>query len=71
MIAQVLPAAAGDAALLKQATKVVAERGHLRALRKQLGLTRDLMEAPQFAGQAVKAFAAAHTQLIRDYKLSD
>ena len=69
MIAQVLPAAA--TALLKQATKVVSERGHLRALRKQLGLTRDLLDTPQFAGQPAKAFAAAHTQLIRDYKLND
>jgi hypothetical protein len=48
--------------------QVVKERGHLRALRKQLLLARDIATA--FESPA-EAFKAAHTQLVRDYALED
>jgi|GEM_PF-1426866 len=69
LIAQILPECAKDRDLHALAVKVVENRGHLRALRKQLVLTRELMEAKAFAGQPAKAFKGAHTQLVRDYKL--
>jgi DNA transposition AAA+ family ATPase len=69
MLAQVLPEWRDDQELLTCATKVVKERGHLRALRKQLVLTRELLTSPKLADQPVLAFRVAHTQLVRDYSL--
>jgi hypothetical protein len=64
------PEVAEDAALLALAVSVVKGRGHLRALKKQLLLARDIFTNGDFAAPA-DAFRAAHTQLIRDYKLED
>jgi len=56
-----------DGHLGHHATTVIKNQGHLRALKKQLLLARDI--APKFATPA-EAFEAAHTQLIRDYSLT-
>jgi len=48
------------------AIKVIKERGHLRALKKQLLLARDI--SPTF-DSPLEAFQAAHTKLVRDYAL--
>lgn len=48
--------------------QVIRERGHLRALKKELLLARELLpkcESP------IEAFRAAHTQLVRDYALGE
>lgn len=55
--------------LFDLALEVAEERGHLRALRKQLLLAADLAQSPKFGGDQVKAFTAAHTKLVRDYQL--
>ncbi|MFA7334829.1 MAG: AAA family ATPase [Kiritimatiellia bacterium] len=55
--------------LLPMAECVVAERGYLRALKKQILLTNDLLGTKSFAGNPTGAFQAAHTKLIREYKL--
>jgi hypothetical protein len=55
--------------LLDLAAAVVEQRGHLRALRKQLDLMLDLAASKAFAGDQVKAFQEAHKQLVRDYDL--
>ena len=49
------------------AATVIKNRGHLRALKKQLLLARDL--AAGFDTPA-EAFEAAHTKLVRDYSLT-
>lgn len=51
------------------ATAVAEERGHLRALRKQLLLMRDLCETKTYQGDQIRAFHAAHAKLVRDYDL--
>lgn len=51
------------------ATAVAEERGHLRALRKQLLLMLDLTETRTYAGDQIRAFHAAHAKLVRDYSL--
>lgn len=51
------------------AVAVAEERGHLRALRKQLLLMLDLCESSAFEGDQLRAFHAAHTKLVRDYQL--
>jgi DNA transposition AAA+ family ATPase len=56
-------------ALYGQAAAVAAERGHLRALRKQLLLAADLAATPTFGGDLVRAFSEAHRKLVRDYEL--
>jgi DNA transposition AAA+ family ATPase len=71
LVSQTLPAHAGDPELLDYALQVISHKGHMRALRKQLVLARDLMEAPKFAGKPALAFKAAHTQLPRDYRLEE
>lgn len=53
-------------ALNGTAVKVIKERGHLRALKKQLLLAKDI--APAF-DTPLDAFHAAHTKLVRDYTL--
>lgn len=58
------PESAGQ--LGELATAVIKNHGHLRALKKQLLLSRDI--APAFDSPA-EAFEAAHTQLIREYAL--
>ena len=55
--------------LLDLASAVCEQRGHLRALRKQLDLMLDLCGTSHYAGDQVKAFHAAHAQLVRDYDL--
>jgi len=59
------PEAAGQLGDL--AATVLKNQGHLRSLKKQLLLARDI--APGFDTPA-EAFEAAHTQLIRDYSLT-
>lgn len=51
------------------AAAVAEERGHLRALRKQLLLMLDLTETKTYAGDQLRAFHAAHKKLVRDYDL--
>jgi hypothetical protein len=68
MVAQILPELAANAQFVGLATQVVKQRGHMRALRKQLVLTRDFLSGP-FAGQPALAFKTAHDSLVRDYKL--
>ncbi len=56
------------ASLLAMASNVVAHRGHCRALRMQLGLTRELISGG--ISDVADAFRAAHTQLLnRQYPL--
>jgi len=55
--------------LLDLAVEVAEQRGHLRALKKQLLLMLDLAAHPSIAGDQVKAFHNAHTKLVRDYAL--
>lgn len=55
--------------LLDLATAVAEQRGHLRALRKQLDLMLDFAGTEKFDGDQIKAFYAAHAQLVRDYDL--
>ena len=50
------------------ASTVIKNRGHLRALKKQLLLAREISAGFDTASEA---FEAAHTMLIRDYKLTD
>jgi DNA transposition AAA+ family ATPase len=58
------------AELLELAVQVVKEFGHVRALRYQLEEALDLFNAPGARFKTIQqAFKAAHTQLIRDYKL--
>ena len=58
-----------QAGLYDLATAVAEQRGHLRALRKQLLLMIDLAATQTYAGDQVKAFGDAHTKLVRDYSL--
>ena len=58
-----------DDGLYALATAVARERGHLRALRKQLLLMLDLCESKPFEGDQIRAFHAAHSKLVRDYQL--
>lgn len=51
------------------ATEVVEQRGHLRALRKQLLLMLDLAATQTYAGDQIRAFNGAHARLVRDYTL--
>lgn len=67
MLKDMAPQYADD--LLPMAECVVAERGYLRALKKQILLTNDLLGTKTFAGNPAAAFQAAHTKLIREYKL--
>lgn len=60
---------APQAGLYDLALEVAEERGHLRALKKQLLLAADLAASAAFGGDQVKAFTAAHTKLVRDYQL--
>lgn len=48
--------------------QVIRQRGHLRALKKQLLLAREI--APK-CDSPLEAFRMAHTQLVRDYLLED
>jgi DNA transposition AAA+ family ATPase len=62
------PEAGEDGELLALAVVVIREQGHVRALHKQLELAKDIhgnFDTP------AEAFRAAHTQLIRDYKLEE
>lgn len=47
--------------------QVVSNRGHLRALKHQIRLAKQIGE--EVSTDAVTAFRSAHTQLIRDYQL--
>lgn len=58
-----------DGGLHDFAAAVAEERGHLRALKKQLLLMLDLVQAKHYGGDQVKAFQDAHTKLVRDYQL--
>lgn len=55
--------------LVELAAQVAEQRGHLRALRKQLDLMLDLASTETFGGDQLRAFHAAHKQLVRDYEL--
>jgi DNA transposition AAA+ family ATPase len=55
--------------LAELAATVCEERGHLRALRKQIMLMRDLADTATYGGDQLKAFHAAHARLVRDYAL--
>lgn len=55
--------------LIDLATAVAEERGHLRALKKQLLLMLDLAATSTYGGDQIKAFHAAHSKLVRDYQL--
>jgi DNA transposition AAA+ family ATPase len=55
--------------LVDLAAQVVEQRGHLRALRKQLDLMLDLAATDKLSGDQIRAFHAAHQQLVRDYEL--
>lgn len=55
--------------LLTLSTQVVSQFGHVRALHYQLEETLDLFESGNFKN-IQQAFKAAHTQLVRDYKLN-
>ena len=57
------------AALYQLATAVAGERGHLRALRKQLLLSVDMAASQSYGGDLVAAFRDAHGKLVRDYEL--
>jgi len=57
------------AELYTLADEVSRERGHLRALRKQLLLAIDLLDADRIGNNVVTAFHAAHELLVRDYQL--
>lgn len=46
---------------------VAAEQGHLRALKKQLTLAKEIKHSSNL--NYAESFRAAHTQLVRDYKL--
>lgn len=54
-------------ALTDLAEQVVSQKGHLRALKKQLRLGKEI--AAETALGAVDSFRAAHGQLVRDYQL--
>ena len=58
-----------DGQLADLATIVIKNQGHLRALKKQLLLARDLFTSGGFSSHA-EAFEAAHTKLVRDYSLT-
>lgn len=58
-----------QAGLYDLAAAVAEQRGHLRALRKQLLLMLDLASTQTYAGDQVRAFSDAHTKLVRDYAL--
>jgi DNA transposition AAA+ family ATPase len=58
-----------DPGLYDLGLAVAEERGHLRALKKQLLLMLDLVNTSAFGGDQLKAFHAAHTKLVRDYQL--
>jgi hypothetical protein len=55
--------------LLDLAVEVAQQRGHLRALKKQLLLSQDLAGTATYDGDQLRAFAAAHSKLVRDYEL--
>jgi len=55
--------------LFALAAQVAEQRGHLRALRKQLMLMLDLVSTHTYAGDQARAFTGAHARLVRDYKL--
>jgi len=55
--------------LLDLAISVTEERGHLRALKKQLLLMQDLAATQTYGGDHLRAFHAAHAKLVRDYQL--
>ncbi len=56
--------------LVKLATQVGENEGHLRSLRYQIGWTQRLLKTPEFAGIGpVEAFRAAHEMLVRNYHL--
>lgn len=55
--------------LLDHAATVAEQSGHLRALRKQLDLMIYLAATEKYSGDQVKAFEAAHRQLLRNYDL--
>ena len=54
-------------ALISYATQVVSNRGHIRALRKQVTLALHLSDEKQL--EIVQAFRSAHTMLVRGYSL--
>ena len=58
-----------QAALYDLACEVAEQRGHLRALRKQLMLMLDLAGTQHYAGDQARAFNGAHARLVREYKL--
>jgi len=71
LVEQLWPEANGDLNHLGQV--VIEETGHLRALKKQVLLAKDIHENLSGLGKRVQpadAFRSAHTQLIRDYPLS-
>ena len=55
--------------LFALASQVAEQRGHLRALRKQLMLMLDLVNSHTYAGDQARAFSGAHARLVRDYAL--
>jgi DNA transposition AAA+ family ATPase len=55
--------------LYELAASVAEERGHLRALKKQLLLMLDLAGTATYSGDQIRAFHAAHKRLVRDYDL--
>jgi DNA transposition AAA+ family ATPase len=56
--------------LYRLARQVAVQMGHLRALKKQLRLAREIMtNQPDIS--PTTAFRSAHTMLIRNYKLKD
>jgi hypothetical protein len=67
MIRSLAPAIEADC---DHMAKVVAEnKGHLRAVKKQVLLARDLMEAGESLAAPASAFHAAHKKLVHEYDL--
>ena len=67
MVDLALPGAGYE--MYELAATVAGNAGHLRALRKQLSLTADLLESSRYKGDHCKAFREAHGSLVRDYQL--
>ena len=68
MIAQVLPGVE-PGPLLGAAAEILRHRGHVRALRKELVLAREIQAMGREGTTWSDALAAAHRSLVRDYEL--
>jgi DNA transposition AAA+ family ATPase len=71
LVKQLVPAANGESESLCDLAEQVAEQhGHYRSVHKQLKLAIEIKAGSKADITWVQAFRAAHTKLIRKYKLS-